>query len=354
MEQEVLALKVIEIVRETPDVISLKMVPPEGGAVSYRPGQFLTFIFDRRGKEVRRSFSLSSSPDTDKDFLSITVKRIPNGEISNHLYSHVRVGDMLQSLYPAGRFVAETNAASQRDIFLIAAGSGITPVYSLLKSFLIREPRSRITLIYSSRKESATIFYAELNALAGAHPEQFRCIYIFSQPEEKDIAPAHLNLELLRHLINENLHFSPDEAEFFLCGPFVFMRMAHMIIVAMGFEEIQIRRENFVILAEQEAIERPPLIADKSDKTVEITYRGKAFTITEPYDQSILKTALRQGIQLPYSCQAGICGICAAFCRAGEVKMSVNEVLTDKDLKAGLVLTCTGYAATAEVKLEIK
>lgn len=347
-----LFLKVAEVITETPEAITLKLLSMPEQDILYKPGQFLTFVFKRGEKELRRSYSLSSSPETDKT-LSVTLKRIVNGEISTYLYNHIKEGDVLEALPPAGRFTLEADADLQRDIFLIAAGSGITPVYSLLKAMLIKEPLSRVTLIYSNRNEANTIFYKQLNLLAEKYPKTFNLIYVFSDPQDRNHKyKAHLNLGLLEHLINDNLLFERDKAEFFLCGPFAFMRMADTMIVVMGFDESRIHKENFVILAEQEAINTPPLIEDKTDKTVYISYKEAQYAIRVPYDKPILKAALEQGVYLPYSCMAGICGTCAAKCIEGQVKMTFNEVLTAKDLAEGWVLTCVGYCANRHVKLK--
>ncbi len=348
-----LIVRVSEVIRETPDAITLKLSPESGQQpIFYKAGQFLTFLFKRGAKELRRSYSISSSPVADST-LEITLKRVVNGEISTYLYNHVKQHDILQALPPAGRFTLETQASAQRDIFLIAAGSGISPVYSLLKTILLEEPLSRVTLLYCNRDEASTIFYKQLNALALQYPKAFNLIYIFSEPQDKYYKyKAHLNFGLLEQLINENLVFERDKAEFFLCGPFAFMRMADTIIVVMGFDESRIHKENFVILAEQEAINTPPALEDQSEKTVFITYKGNSHTVKIPYGKAILKAALEQGIHLPYSCQAGICGTCAAICKEGKVRMSINEVLTAKDLNQGWTLTCVGYAATKQVTLE--
>jgi ferredoxin-NADP reductase len=348
----ILSLRVFRIIHETKNAVSLHLQPEDGREVQYQPGKFLTLIFNIRDKEIRRSFSLSSSPDIDKD-LAITIKRIPNGEISTYIYNHVKVGDIIQSLPPSGRFTLETDPKNRRDIFLVAAGSGITPVYSLLKSILVQEPQSRITLVYSNRNEETAIFYNELNELSDKYPEQFRCIHVLSDPIDRSHPyNRHLNLQLLRDLIEENLHFERSVAEFMICGPFGFMRMAEMIIIAMGFGRQQVHKENFVILAEQEAINTIPP-QQPGNKTVSIIYYGNTFDIVVPVGKTILKQALEEGINIPYSCQGGICGTCSAICTKGEVKMTINEVLTEKDLNKGWILTCVGYPMTENVVLDI-
>jgi len=346
-------LTVSDIIHETKDAITVKLAPVNGQTIQYLPGQFITLIFNHNNRELRRSFSLSSSPGIDGG-LSITVKRMVNGEISSYLFYHLRTGDLLKSMPPAGRFTLDTHSDYKRDIFLIAAGSGITPEFSILKDLLIHEPRSRVNLIYSNRNEQSTIFYAQINELVARYPNQFKCIYIFSEPEAKNYPyHAHLNLELLRQLIDQNTINDRTVAEFMLCGPFGFMRMAEMIIIAMGFNESRVHKENFVILAEDEAINTPPK-QDTGNKTVTIRFHGNIQELIIPPGKTILKAALEKGIQLPYSCQGGICSTCSAICSTGKVEMSVNEVLTQKDLDNGWVLTCVGYPMTDKVMLEIQ
>ena len=347
-----LKLRVSDVIQQTLNAISLRLVPEPEQPISYKAGQFLTFIFKSGERELRRSYSLSSSPVAD-NYLEITLKRVVNGEVSTYLFNNIKQGDTLEALPPAGRFTLETNSFAQRDIFLIAAGSGIAPIYSLLKTILIEEPLSRITLIYSNTSERTTIFYEQLNELAKRYPTTFNLIYIFSDPADKNYKyKAHLNLGLLQQLITENLVFQKSDAEFFLCGPFAFMRMADTMIVVMGFDESRIHKENFVIRAEPEAINTPPAMEDQSDKLVNINYKGINYALNVPYNKTILKAALEQGINLPYSCNAGICGTCAALCKEGQVKLAINEVLTPKDLSEGWALTCVGYALTKQVKLQ--
>jgi ring-1,2-phenylacetyl-CoA epoxidase subunit PaaE len=350
---EFLKFLVKEIIPETKDVFTMVLAPPTDKAISYRAGQFLTLLFEINGKELRRSYSISSSPDVD-DNISITVKRQVNGEVSAYIHRYLKPGMVVTSLHPAGRFMPEIHPDIPHDIFLIAAGSGITPIFSILKTLLKNDPASKIILIYSNRSESETIFYTQLNRLTVKYPENFRCIYIFSNPSDKGYAyRAHLNIGLLQQLIRTHLSFQKRHAEFYLCGPFTFMRMADMAIVVMGFEEDNIHKENFLITTE-------PLpsgflvIPDKTPKTLKILSGDKITTLTIPYDKTILQAMLDHGIRIPYSCRAGICAACAVICREGKVAMAANDVLTGKDMEHGWVLTCTGYVVTNEAFIEIK
>jgi ring-1,2-phenylacetyl-CoA epoxidase subunit PaaE len=355
------------IIRETEDAISIKLVPelypPAPGttaeqavvaipALSYKAGQFLTLVFNKGEREIRRSYSLSSSPDVDTE-LCITVKRIINGEISRYLFEKLKPGDRLEALPPNGRFIViPPDPPQPRDLLLITAGSGITPVYSIIKSALIREPLCRLTLIYSNRNAKSAIFYEELVQLQASSSGKLKCIFIFSDRAPRpDSIRGHLNKDMLQMLISENLHYQKQLAEFYLCGPFTFMRMAEIALIAMGFDENRLHRENFVINAEQEAINTPPYIEDITDKKVFISFPGGTAELIVPARTNILEAALRNGVSLPYSCRAGICGSCAARCSKGEVLMSNNQVLTKKDLDQGWILTCTGYPATKTVEL---
>ncbi len=350
--QSYLELKVISIVHETKDAVTVQLANLNGEKISYRAGQFLTLIFVKNGKEIRRSFSLSSSPETD-EYLAITVKRIPNGEISNYIYYHLKVGEMIKALPPGGRFTIN-NTTSDRDMFMIAAGSGITPVFSIIKNSLNTDPLNRIILIYSNRDEKSTIFYDQLVKLEKEFSSRFTCVFIFSEPENKNHKyKGHLSLELLQNLIEENLKSEKSKAVFMICGPFDYMRNAEMIIIAMGFDKTQVHKENFVVIAEQEAINTAP-IQEPGEKIVSIDYHNEHYKLNVPVGKPILKAALERGIYLPYSCQGGICGTCSAICTDGKIAMSINDVLTPKELEKGWILTCVGYpvSETAEIKYQ--
>jgi ring-1,2-phenylacetyl-CoA epoxidase subunit PaaE len=336
-------LIVTDIVRETHDTVSVFIKPISTKKIIYEAGQFLTFIFRHHGEEFRRSYSFSSTPKIDK-FFSITVKRVPNGEISRFFTDKLHVGNKLISLPPAGRFTICTNKNSSRRIFLIAAGSGIVPIFSLLKKILHDEPKTHVVLIYQNHHEDDIIFHKQLQEILKDH-KQLSLISLLSKPA-KNKDPEKLNIFLLEKLIAEN--FIEDKKQlFYLCGPGSFMRMAQFTLKWMGSADEQIKKENFTV----DLIPLPPLIADTSPKKITIHFQKKTFHILSAYPKNILQAALDNNIQIPYSCRGGICSTCVAKCKKGKVKMSNNEVLTEKDLQNALVLTCVGYAET-DVELE--
>jgi ring-1,2-phenylacetyl-CoA epoxidase subunit PaaE len=344
---DTLQLKVRDILPEGKDAARIFLESADGYPVVYKAGQFLTFIFRRHGRELRRSYSISSTPGIDER-ISITVKRIPNGEISRWLLDHLRPGNLLIAAPPAGRFTVETNSQYQRQFFFIAAGSGIVPVYSLLKKILNEETQSRVILVYQNHDESHVIFYEELQQTAKKYPQRFVWINLLSKPMDRNHIPERLTNFLLEKLVLA--HYDPGISPlFYLCGSPAFMRMAQFTLKLSGFTNEQIRKENFTV----EYIPPPPLITDITPKQITIHRNKQTLHIYTAYPTNILQAALNNHIQLPYSCRAGRCSSCVAKCLKGTVKMSINEVLTDKDLEEGLVLTCVGYAETdVELKWE--
>ncbi|HVM89272.1 MAG TPA: iron-sulfur cluster-binding domain-containing protein [Puia sp.] len=337
---ERLKWRVVNIIKETEEAYSFILVNEQGMVVPYEAGQFLTFIFRHRGIEIRRSYSISSTPGVDKD-ISITVKRKTNGEISRQLINHVQIGDQLTSIYPAGRFMAETNAALKRQFFFIAAGSGIVPVFSLIKKILKYEPLSKIILIYQNHHQNDIIFKDKLNKLETEYAGSFKCIHLISNPASKEHLPQKLNNHLLEKLVTETAIAVMGKL-FFLCGPVSFMRMAQFTLRWMGFTVEQIKKENFTV----DHIPAPPAIYDTSTKKITIHFNNKTYQIETSSQINILQAALNKNIELPYSCRSGRCSNCVAKCIQGKIVMSNNEVLTDRDIENGLVLTCVAYAET--------
>lgn len=332
-------LKVEAIKWETPDTATFYLSNVAGEKINYQAGQFITLIFAHHQDEIRRSYSLSSSPN--ESLLAITVKRIENGEISRFLLTKTQVGDIWNALAPAGKFTL-SNYREEKDVIYFAAGSGITPVYAHLKYFLSLTGKSRFTLIYSSKTAEHTLFYNELNNLAATHPDRLTVVYLFS---DAGLYRKRLNNELVASLVNKHLTFAPGKAAFFICGPFTYMRMVRLTLIYMGFETEQIRKENFVL----ETVTVPADIKNFAPGTIKLQFKDTEYNLIVGENQTILQAALQNNIALPYSCKAGICSSCTAICKSGKIEMTVNDVLTDTDLKHGWILTCTGHPASDDV-----
>jgi ferredoxin-NADP reductase len=336
-----LQLRVDGIKWELPDTATFYLVEAFGHKVPYKAGQFLTLIFNHHNQEIHRSYSLSSSPDDER--LAITVKRITNGQISRFLLTKINVGDVLFAAEPAGVFTVE-DYQSKKDILLFAAGSGITPIFSLIKYILNRPGESKLHLVYSSQNRQSILFNNELNELLQHHSDRLNITHLLSNDANR------LTNIMVEQLVNQQLVFGKEKAEFYLCGPFVYMRMIRLTLLYMGIEPESIRKENFVL-------ETVPVTGSRTSyppKSIRINFNNELHDVVAGENQSILQAALQNNIQLPYSCRSGICSACAAFCKTGKVEMAKNEVLTDEDIAKGWILTCTGHALTDDVEIEYR
>lgn len=344
---ETIPLRITAIRPETATVKTFFLEVVNGELILYKAGQFLTVLFTANDQEVRRSYSFSSSPTWDQS-LSITIKRQPNGIISRWIFDTWQPGMELQALAPAGMFTITYQTKVRRDIFLIAAGSGITPVYSLLKDILLREPGSFITLIYSNHTRSQTIFYDELVALQERFPHQLHIEFLFS--DHQQILQARLSSTSLKLLLDRHLHYTKTDALIFTCGPFDFMQMVQIVTLTHGFESRNIRREIFSL---PDITAAQTTYIDNTDRTIMIIRTGIKHPLFVPHQHSILTAALENGIELPYSCRAGRCSSCRAKLLQGNVQMHYNEVLTDEDEANGFILTCTGHPVSDDVVIEV-
>ena len=332
--------RVTAILPETADTKTIFLERRSGEPAPYQAGQFLTLLFDTHGRELRRSYSFSSAPSVDAG-PAITVKRVVNGEISRHLLDHLRVGDTVISLPPAGRFTLDADADFH---VFIAAGSGLVPVFSLLKELGTTRPRAKVLLLTQQHDKNSTPFRGALMALG------------VDWTDVLTVRDGRLTKDrLLGWMRKAGVGGDPKsgsdagvagDTRFYLCGPPDFMRWVQIVLRTMGIADHLVRREHFTVGFVPPA---PPVFDASPKKVVVRAAIDREFVVTWP--ESILTAAIRQGIPLPYSCRAGRCSSCVARCVRGRVRMSSNEVLTAQDLAAGLVLTCVGYAET-DVELD--
>jgi len=331
--------------QETEGVKTFTLTYEDGSAIPYTAGQFITFVFNHHNKEERRSFSISSSPALNEP-LAITIKRIDNGAYSRLLNDRALVGDKLQITGAAGLFTIPDTIDDYKQVFFFAAGIGITPILSIIKT-LLHTNTQQVVLIYSSRTVEEVVFYNELIALQQNFPDNFKIEFLYST--SFDLSRARLNRSLLPQLLREHAAVPYDKMLFYLCGPFAYMRMAIWSIEEQGIHSDQIKRENFNT---NDRAVRQVESPDKSTHNVTIKHNGQTHTITIPYTETILHAAKRNGITLPYSCEAGRCGSCAALCTSGEIWLSYNEVLMNADLRKGMVLTCVGHPINGDATIE--
>ena len=318
----------------------------DGDPIPYTAGQFITFVFTHHGKEERRSFSLSSCPELNEP-VSFTIKRIDNGAYSRLLIDRAQVGDKLFTTGAAGLFTLPA-ALSAKQVFFFAAGIGITPVFSIIKALLHTSPSLSAVLIYSNRSREEVVFYDELQALREKFPANFKIVFLYST--SFDLSRARLSKALLPVLLQENSIVPKNDLLFYVCGPFSYMRMVIISLEEQGIHDDRIRKENFNTNDRSIIKIEPP---DKATHTATIKYLGKEYTFPVEYPDTILQAAKRNGLSLPYSCEVGRCGSCAARCTRGKVWLSYNEVLMDTDLQHGSILTCVGHPVNGDVIIEV-
>lgn len=347
MADNTIHLRVREIIPERYDVKTFVFERVDDKALHYSAGQFLTFLIALRGQEIRRSYSMSSAPSADS-FPAITVRRVPNGEISRLWIDTVKVGDVFQVLEPAGRFTLDPSD-KERDIVLIGAGSGITPLFSILKQTLTADKSTHVTLFYANRNESNTIFLSHLNNWLSRFPDRLKVVHVHSQASDDwNGVRGRLNNARLEQMLARALRFEPSDARFFICGPYEFMRTMEITLHYLHYHKEQIRKENFVI----DPTPPPPRLS--FPHSIEVKVKDMTYALLVPAHTTILDAALANGIQLPYSCKGGRCSTCACLCVRGKVHMSINEVLTDGDLSEGWMLTCTAYPEGDDVVVVLK
>jgi ferredoxin-NADP reductase len=320
----------------------------EGHHIPYEAGQYLTFVHLSVHGEIRRSYSIVSAPHLGEP-LSIGVKRIENGAFSRHLIDHLKPGDTLYTTGAGGLFTLPKDTGNYQRIFFLAAGSGITPIYSLLKTVLYKHPNIKAVLIYSNPDLERTIFYQQLQELQERFTQTFSPLFFFSNAP--DLRRARLNRESLQAVLDQYRPEGFDRSLFYICGPEAYMRMCLYTLQEQAIPGENIRQENFAVDRKAPPKKLPP---DREQHEVKIRFDGKEYGFTVSYPDSILQAAKKHGISLPYSCEVGRCGNCVARCVSGNVWLSYNEVLTDKDISGGLTLTCTGHPFGGAVRLEIK
>lgn len=349
-------LQILEKRVESADTASL-VLQPLNGFFSYKPGQFLTLLLSLEGQEIRRSYSFSSSPGVDP-YPIITVKRQPNGIASSYLVEKAEPGEVLTALPPAGQFVLPVSWRQPHHLFMIAGGSGISPIFSLLKYTLACTTRFRVMLVYASRDEQNLIFKEELKKWLDLYPSRFKAIFLLSTPKggleelngSAQLKAIHgrLGNSLLEEIVKDNK--PPDESvtDFFLCGPPGLLLKSEMTLRFMGYPKENVHKEVFTITPPF----RPP--AERlPDGAVALSRNGSVESFPIRAGQTILEAAEQAEIELPFSCRSGICTTCTAICQEGEVEMYLPDGPLSSSSTKGVIQTCVGYPVTTFTKITV-
>lgn len=341
----IIELKVKDVVRETSDAVSIHFEHPESGKIEYKSGQFFTIIVQIDGKEERRAYSVCSSPFVD-EYPAVAVKRVEGGKVSNYLNTNVSAGDTLKVMRPLGNFTSDFSASNQRNIVLIGGGSGVTPLMSLAKSTLDQEPNSKVIMIYANRDIDSIIFKNQIESLS--NNDNFKVIHVLEKNENAYAQhEGYLTQSIIEQVMSDLNHSS---AEYFICGPTPMMEIAVNSLKNLDVAEGLIRKESFTT-------DSGAKVDASSDeivaRTVTIIYDGDEYKYTVGPNETILEKGLDEDIDLPFSCQSGLCTACRGKCLSGKVKMDEDEGLSQAELDEGYVLPCVSHPLTDDVVIEI-
>lgn len=344
-------LVVKQIIQETSDAVTIVFEQPTT-KITYTSGQFLTLIMSIDGKDVRRAYSLSSSSFVDED-LAVTIKRVEGGLMSNFLPDNLKVGDTVKVMEPMGTFITSFDKKNKRHLVQFAGGSGITPMLSIIKSTLIQEPESIVSLIYCNRNIDSIIFKEELAKWETNYEGRLHVIHILDDaPMNWQGYSGLLNHDMLTSLFERIPDWGAKATTYLMCGPEGMMKNAETLLDEQHIPKDRIFKESFV----QGTIDKDTSVSSSDDleeRVVTVLYDGDEHKVKVAPGKSILESALDDDIDLPYSCQSGLCTACRGKCTSGKVKLDEEEGLSEAELNEGYVLTCVGHPLTDDVVIEI-
>ena len=346
-------LRVKKVVPETADASSFVLEVPDElrETFRYRPGQFCTFRVPAQGEQELRSYSMSSAPETDDD-LTVTVKRVAGGLVSNWLLDHVRHGAVLELTKPAGVFCPQPGS---RPVLGFCGGSGVTPVMSITKHVLSCDGRRPVRLLYANRDRDSVIFDEALADLEVRYPERL------SVRHHLDVDGGFLSGGAITEFVDGEL-----DADFYICGPGPFMDLVESTLLGLGVARDRIFIERFLVDQQEkdrqaagmggadggDGADRAVDATAGAPETVTITLGGKTVEVAYQPGDTLLETARRGGLRPPFSCEAGNCATCMAFLKEGSVTMRANNALTPEEVEEGWVLTCQSVPGGPTVSVE--
>jgi ring-1,2-phenylacetyl-CoA epoxidase subunit PaaE len=296
---------------------------------------------------------MSSSPREAS--LAITVKRVGKGLISNYLCDRLKVGDAVEVMEPMGHFIAEASAEKARNIVLFGGGSGITPLMSIIKTILPVEQKSRLFLVYGSRSEEDIIFKKQLDSLEQEYKGRFKVIHVLTKPSYTWHGyKTRINQASTVIFLKQDIAVPIADSEYFLCGPEGMMEQVTNSLKLFNVPAENIHKEHFFETNHKTVVVGVEEDPSLKEQTVTIKYEGKDYSLLVKPHETILEAALNQDIDLPYSCQAGMCTACMGKCVAGTVQMDEEDGLTDNEIKQGYVLTCVSHPMSAGVVIEVE
>jgi ferredoxin-NADP reductase/sterol desaturase/sphingolipid hydroxylase (fatty acid hydroxylase superfamily) len=336
------SLTVSDIRQEANDAFTIQFGNVPTIFRDFSAGQHLTIKVNTKGETLYRTFSISSIPNID-NFLTLTIKKIKGGKVTNYLAENLKVGDTLEVTAPSGQFYLNAEPANQKHYVMIAGGSGITPIYSMIGTILKFEPKSKITLLYANRTSNSIIFKEQFEKWAKEFSTQIEVKHFLSEEENpKNATKGYITRISIEEILNK---YGKNEVDFYLCGPEIMTNKLMEDLLYLGISKEKIHRELFLITAQNQ-------ISNSQKAQVSAKVFGKMYHFETQEGKTILQSGLEQNIPLPFSCQSGLCGMCKMKCTDGKVTMQNNQVLSEQDLKAGFILTCQALPQSEKITIQ--
>jgi ring-1,2-phenylacetyl-CoA epoxidase subunit PaaE len=363
------SVKVKSIQRQTKDAVAISLDIPADlkNDFSYVSGQYITFKVNIDGESYNRSYSLCSAPALSED-PTVAVKEVKGGKISTYFNQKLKEGDVIEVMPPLGNFQAEVNKENHQHYILFGGGSGITPLFSILKSVLHNSPIAKVSLFYANYNSASVIFKNELQELKKTFSERFTLIHVFDKPaksggflgfgkkasEELDFVEGMMTSKMCLDLLKEHTDLNFKDSLFYMCGPVGLMDSVGNALATLQIPADKVYREYFTEKSESDKQAASVGIADEDfngTSQVEITYDGSSYNLEITAKETVLDAALDANVDPPFACMVGACTTCRAKVTEGSVKMKDSEALTSKEIEAGYVLTCQAHVTSAVLKI---
>lgn len=340
-------LHIKEVRRETPEAVSVLFSVPDEfkDLYDFTAGQYVNLKLTLDGQEIRRAYSICSAPGSGE--LRIAVKGIRNGFFSRFANEQLRAGDVIEVGVPEGNFTFKPNAERQKNYIAFAAGSGITPVMSILQAVLEGEPESSFVIVYGNQSPATTIFHEQLHELEQRYVGRFFVQFVYSQAKADGALFGRIDRAAVNFVL-KNKHKEMEFDSYWLCGPEDMIKTVSAVLTEKGVREKDIHFELFTSTAEEKKID----VSGQGHTQVTVMVDDEETTFEMSPLTTVLDAALKAGVDAPYSCQGGICSSCMARVKKGGAVMKKNAILTDGEIADGLILTCQAHPTTPELYVD--
>lgn len=344
-------LSIKNIIKETYSSVSIEFSIPESlkSRFTFTPGQYITLQTALNGEQIRRDYSICCAQNSDT--LKVGIKAVENGLFSQYATKELKVGDELEVSEPRGRFLLNTDISNQKNYIAFVAGSGITPVLSMVKSVLAVEPNSKFVLVYGNKTLEDVMFKKELDILNETYGDRLFVYYTFSKSSYENFLSGRID-EALVNKVTKELHGTTTFNDYFLCGPEAMITIVKDTLINNGVANDKVHFELFTAPTETNNSEKINIESFTGEAEITVLLDDEEQTFTMQSEDTLLDAALKNGIDAPYSCQGGICSSCIAKVTEGKAIMDKNTILDEDEVADGLILTCQAHPTTSRIKID--